>query len=148
MEEGTIVVHFISLVSSGNPGDRKQNYIDSSTEISYTTGTDLFVGRIFTFEDILTAPSLALYEESGEVQFGRVTKQNRTLRFVIRDRTVQTILERAYAIYNFMCEHRVIEGTIFNTRLYYVFRTPAIIDLTNANIYMADFVLGYIVTAN
>ena len=30
MEEGKIVVHFISLVSSRNSGDRTQNYIDSS----------------------------------------------------------------------------------------------------------------------
>ena len=125
-----------------------QNYIDSSSEISYTTSTDLFIGRFFTFDDIVTVPSLTLYEESGEIIVGRLNKQNRNIRFVIRDKNVQDVLDRAHAVYEFLIENRVIEGTNYRTQLQTVFKSPSIMDVLQSSIFIADTVIGYLVTAN
>ena len=124
-----------------------QDYIDSSTDIVYTTTTSLFISQTFIYDKILTAPSLTLYEESGDITFGRITKQGRNIRFVFRDSSTSVVLDRAHSFFEWILDNRVIETTNFKTQSYRVFRPPAFVDVVS-DIYIADCVIGFTVTAN
>jgi len=135
-------------MKSANWMEEIQDYLNAATQISYTSATDLFIGQIFSFDDILTAPSLTLYEEGSEITFGRINKQQRNLRFAFKDTSYETVMSNNHSVYEFMIKNRIISSTHYKSSVNIVFRTPSLVDVYRSNIYISDFVLGFIVTAN
>ena len=122
-----------------------QDYI--AANLSYTVGTDLFVGHVFEVDDITTSPSLVLYEEDSGVTFGRIDKQNRVVRFVFRDNTAQSSKERANSFLVWLRKNTFIKTDTYATRLNRFFQMPSAITPGESGIYPTEIIVSFIVTS-
>ena len=121
-----------------------QSYICAA--FGYTAGTDCLLGRIFELTDIVTTPSLTIYEEGGEWISGRQWKQRRNIRFVFRDKKQIDALNRALAFCEWLDKNRRITTDSFETRFALVFRVPGPVPSGRNGFFIADCVIQFLVT--
>ena len=125
-----------------------QDYIEANSNLGYAAGTNFLLGHIYEIEDVIQAPSLTMYEEAGgSIEFGRIPKTNRNIRFVFRDTYAQGALNRAFAFVEWAGKenNRRIQTSTFNVWLVRFFKMPTVVAAQRSNIYAADVVILYAV---
>lgn len=135
------------MFSSANWAEETQTYLTANSGLGYVNSVSCFIGRIFLIDDVTAVPSLTMYEEDGSVVFGRIDKQTRTVRFVLRDTTAHGSLDRAHALLEWVMRHRVWKTATYNTQLARVWKTPGLTPPAPEGVFASDVVVQFLVTS-